>query len=105
NDDRKLDRGMLFVRLMTVKRKLHLWRSARKRLSSPTLTSNKVLGLTRVGLRSTSNAGPAMLSNFAPVCVGLAPQMVPAPCARGCEREAVCMTPPAATQKSPMAVC
>src|SRR5580704_5063497 len=39
--------------LMTVKRKLHLYRSPWKRLSSPTAASNKLLGAIRGGFLSS----------------------------------------------------
>src|SRR5713101_4033370 len=102
NVDRKLYTAVLLVRLMTVKRKLHLYRSPWKRLSSPTDTSNRLRGLTRVGLRSRLNVGPAILSSFAPLLVGLGPQLVGV---RAVVNVALCVIPAASTQKSPIAVC
>src|SRR5258708_15798642 len=87
---------------MTVKRKLHLYRSPWKRLSSPTDTSNRLRGLTRVGLRSRLNVGPAILSSFAPLLTGVGPQLVGV---KAVVSVALWVTPPASTQKSPMAVC
>src|ERR1700732_2349717 len=87
---------------MTVKRKLHLYRSAWNRLSSPTDASNRLRGLTRVGFRSRLNVGPAILSSFAPLLTGVGPQLVGV---RALAGVALCVIPPASTQKSPIAVC
>src|SRR6266566_2449321 len=52
---------------MTVKRKLHLYRSPWKRLSSPTLVSNRLRGATREGLWSESFVpGAGRLKSLAP---------------------------------------
>src|SRR5208282_4267164 len=56
--------------LMAVKRRLHLYRSPRKRLSSPTARSNRLRGAMRGGLWSSfSVLMPGTLMNVEPNCV------------------------------------